>query len=29
MTVAIPAVTFPSARTGRDMTGHARHPASW
>ena len=26
MTVAIPAVTFPSARTGRDMTGH--RPAS-
>ena len=26
MTVAIPAVTFPGARTGRDMTGH--RPAS-
>ena len=26
MTLAIPAVTFPSARTGRDITGHA--PAS-
>ena len=26
MTIAIPAVTFPSARTGRDMTGHP--PAS-
>ena len=24
MTLAIPAVTFPSARTGRDITGHAR-----
>jgi hypothetical protein len=26
MTLAIPAVTFPGARTGRDITGHA--PAS-